>query len=314
MRGEDNCRFKRNTILKDRYIIVKLIGRGGFSEVLMAYDLQECRHVACKIHSLNTQWSHDRKTNFIRHTVREFRIHRSLNHPQVVEFYDLFEIDANTFCVVLEYCEGGDLDVHVRSNRTYINRCVPEKEARVIMLQVFNALRYFNQIQPPIIHYDLKPGNILLMDGCVKITDFGLSKIMHSEQVQNESHGVELTSQGAGTYWYLPPECFSRGREPPKISSKVDVWSAGVIFFQLLYGVKPFGNDQSQQVILSENTIVATATTVNFPSKPAVSSEAKDFIRRCLEYRKDIRPDVLTLCNDPYLQPSGRSKLLKTEG
>ena len=54
----------------------------------------------------------------------------------------------------------------------------------------------------------------------------------------NPDHGMDLTSQGAGTYWYLPPECFVVGKNPPKISSKVDVWSIGVIFYQCLYGKK----------------------------------------------------------------------------
>ena len=63
---------------------------------------------------------------------------------------------------------------------------------------------------------------------------------------------IELTSQGAGTYWYLPPECFYVGSSPPKISSKVDVWSAGVIFYQMLYGVKPFGHGMSQDSMLRD--------------------------------------------------------------
>ena len=92
-----------------------------------------------------------------------------------------------------------------------------------------------------IIHNDFIPGNILLTGGTVsgdiKITDFGLSKIMDSENY-NPDHGMDLTSQGAGTYWYLPPECFVVGKTPPKISSKVDVWSLGVIFYQCLYGKK----------------------------------------------------------------------------
>ena len=69
-------------------------------------------------------------------------------------------------------------------------------------------------------------GNILLssgtMSGEIKITDFGLSKIMDEENYSPEN-GMDLTSQGAGTYWYLPPECFVVGKNPPKISSKVDV-------------------------------------------------------------------------------------------
>ena len=73
--------------------------------------------------------------------------------------------------------------------------------------------------------------------GEIKITDFGLSKQMDEENYDPE-YGMDLTSQGAGTYWYLPPEVFVQGPNPPKISSKVDVWSVGCIFFQCIYGKK----------------------------------------------------------------------------
>lgn len=106
--------------------------------------------------------------------------------------------------------------------------------------------------------------------------------------------------QGAGTYWYLPPECFETGHAP-RISSKVDVWSAGVIFFQMLYGRRPFGHDLSQEKILREETILRAARSVDFPAKPAVSAEAKAFIRRCLTYSQADRWDAHAAAADPYL-------------
>ena len=122
---------------------------------------------------------------------------------------------------------------------SYLNSPFSLLKFRSIITQVVSALKYLNEIKPPVIHYDLKPGNILLSNGSIcgdiKITDFGLSKIM-DEDNYNPEHGMDLTSQGAGTYWYLPPECFVVGKTPPKISSKVDVWSVGVIFYQCLYG------------------------------------------------------------------------------
>ena len=73
---------------------------------------------------------------------------------------------------------------------------------------------------------------------------------------------MDLTSQGVGTYWYLPPETFDE--YDPKISAKVDVWSVGVIFFELLYGRKPFGHGKPQSKVLNEG-IILSAFKVQFP-------------------------------------------------
>jgi tousled-like kinase len=71
----------------------------------------------------------------------------------------------------------------------------------MIIKQVINAIRYLHSLQDKVIHYDLKPQNIMFHKGKIKITDFGLCKITRDDV-------IELTSQGVGTYWYLPPECF----------------------------------------------------------------------------------------------------------
>ncbi|XP_074519481.1 serine/threonine-protein kinase tousled-like 2 [Halichoeres trimaculatus] len=304
--NEDTSQFKDHPTLNERYLLLYLLGRGGFSEVFKAFDLTEQRYVAIKIHQLNKNWREEKKQNYHKHACREYRIHKELDHPRIVKLYDYFSLETDSFCTVLEYCEGNDLDFYLKQNKL-----MSEKEGRSIVMQIVNALKYLNQIRPPIIHYDLKPGNILLVNGTacgeIKITDFGLSKIMDDDSYSS-AEGIELTSQGAGTYWYLPPECFVVGKEPPKISNKVDVWSVGVIFYQCLYGRKPFGHNQSQQDILQENTILK-ATDVQFPPKPVVSTEAKAFIRRCLAYHKEDRVDVLQLSSDPFLLPHIRKAL-----
>ena len=85
--------------------------------------------------------------------MREYNIHKSLEHPRIVRLYDVFEIDANSFCTVLEYCDGHDLDFYLKQHKT-----IGEREARSIIMQIASALKYLNQIKPPVIHYDLKPG------------------------------------------------------------------------------------------------------------------------------------------------------------
>uniref|UniRef100_A0A8C6UZW6 non-specific serine/threonine protein kinase n=1 Tax=Neogobius melanostomus TaxID=47308 RepID=A0A8C6UZW6_9GOBI len=290
--NEDNSQFKDHPTLNDRYLLLHLLGRGGFSEVYKAFDLTEQRYVAVKIHQLNKNWRDEKKENYHKHACREYRIHKELDHPRIVKLYDYFSLDTDSFCTVLEYCEGNDLDFYLKQHKL-----MSEKEGRSIIMQIVNALKYLNEIRPPIIHYDLKPGNILLVNGTacgeIKITDFGLSKIMDDDSY-NSVDGMELTSQGAGTYWYLPPE--------------LDVWSVGVIFYQCLYGRKPFGHNQSQQDILQENTILK-ATDVQFPPKPVVTPEAKAFIRRCLVYRKEDRIDVHQLSSDPFLMPHIRKSV-----
>ncbi|CAB1312214.1 unnamed protein product [Coregonus sp. 'balchen'] len=278
-----------------------------------AFDLTEQRYVAVKIHQLNKNWRDEKKENYHKHACREYRIHKELDHPRIVKLYDYFSLDTDSFCTVLEFCEGNDLDFYLKQHKL-----MSEKEGRSIIMQIVNALKYLNEIRPPIIHYDLKPGNILLVNGTacgeIKITDFGLSKIMDDDSY-NSVDGMELTSQGAGTYWYALTHTLAstHTREPPKISNKVDVWSVGVIFYQSLYGRKPFGHNQSQQDILQENTILK-AKEVQFPPKPVVTTEAKAFIRRCLAYRKEERIDVLQLAQDPFLMPPFRKALATGAG
>ncbi len=182
------------------------MGKGGFSEVWEAYDSEKLREVAVKIHQIDPRWSEAKRENYTKHVSREYQIHRDVRHPRIVSLYDVFEIDSNSFATVLECCKGTDLDTLLREKKN-----LPERDARAILLQILDGMRYLSSpsadgSRQGIIHYDLKPGNILFDEfGDAKITDFGLSKIVDAA---DPAESMELTSQGAGTYWYLPPECF----------------------------------------------------------------------------------------------------------
>jgi tousled-like kinase len=289
---EGSSAFGNFPVLNERYLLLNLLGRGGFSEVFRAYDFESARFVACKVHQLASNWSEARKQSFLRHMLRENEIHSSLSHPRILRAHDSFELDKLTVVSVLDLCNGTDLDVVLRKNGA-----LPEREARSIIAQVFAGLVYLDRHD--IVHYDLKPGNILLDNGQVRITDFGLSKI----NTESAPDGMmDLTSQGAGTMWYLPPECFASkgaGGPGPRISAKVDVWSAAVILFQCLFGCKPFGHGQSQEQFFRENT--ASKEALQFPPRPAVSDAAKDFIRACLTRDVVDRPDVRAASEHPFL-------------
>lgn len=121
--NEDNSRFKDHPTLNERYLLLSLIGKGGFSEVHKAFDIKEQRYVACKVHQLNKDWKDEKKANYIksvrflffylphffppnhslifchlcRHALREYDIHKALDHPRIVKLFDVFEIDTNSY-------------------------------------------------------------------------------------------------------------------------------------------------------------------------------------------------------------------------
>ena len=289
--NEDASRFGRlKPLLNQRYLPMHILGKGGFSEVWQAYDLQDLREVAVKIHQVDPRWSDSKRESYTKHVSREYQIHRHVRHARIVSLFDVFEIDQHSFATVLECCKGTDLDTLLKQRKV-----LAERDARAILLQILDGMRYLSSGEQPIIHYDLKPGNILFdSQGDAKITDFGLSKI-----VDNSSDSMELTSQGAGTYWYLPPECFAT-HSAIRISNKVDVWSIGVIYYQMLFGRRPFGDGHSQEAVFANHAILHSRQ-VKFPPKPICSAEAREFIQVCLTYDQAFRPTIAELCQHSYL-------------
>ena len=279
--------------LNERYQILELIGKGGYSEVYKAYDTYDHKFIACKLIQLNENWPQEIKQSYIKHTIRENLILQNLNHKKIVKLYDTLEINDNSFCNILEYCSGPDLSLYIRKNGGSIS----EQIAKIIITQILQALIYLNNLTKKIIHYDLKPENILFdNDMNIKITDFGLAKI-----IEPNTEFVQLTSQGVGTYWYLPPECFEENKNI-EINSKVDIWSLGVILYEIIFNKKPFGQGCSSQKKLVKDKIIQNAYSVEFPENPEISEKCKDFIQNCLKYKQSERYDAFQAFNSEFIQ------------
>ena len=279
--------------LNERYQILELIGKGGYSEVYKAYDTYNHKFIACKLIQLNENWPQEIKQSYIKHTIRENLILQNLNHKKIVKLYDTLEINDNAFCNILEYCSGPDLSLYIRKNGGSIS----EQIAKIIITQILQALMYLNNLTKKIIHYDLKPENILFdSDMNIKITDFGLAKI-----IEPNTEFVQLTSQGVGTYWYLPPECFEENKNI-EINSKVDIWSLGVILYEIIFNKKPFGQGCSSQKKLVKDKIIQNAYSVEFPENPEISEKCKDFIQNCLKYKQSERYDAFQAFNSEFIQ------------
>jgi len=291
LRSEENSSsYRPSQELSDdnRYILLSLIGRGGFSEVWRALDTIEGRTVAIKIQKMADNWSEAIKNNFVRHSGREIKILRATHNTHVVEFYEYFYIGNDTLAMVMEFCPSGDLAEHIR-----FRHAIPENEARQVIGQVITGLLALRSDDDQrVIHYDLKPANILFRGNVAKITDFGLSKVIDESMSE-----IALTSQGTGTYYYAAPETLGRSSSTVMINSSVDTWALGIIFYEMLYGQRPFGQNMTQQEFQKEGV----PTVISMPGKK-ISQEAKDFIMRCLERDPARRPRLEDIAKDDYIK------------
>lgn len=277
-------------ILNSKYLPLQLIGKGGFSEVFLCFNLNKLTNCVCKLHlpassfSSNNNYPHSNlQLNLMKYTLREIKVLKKLDHPHIIKFFESFQLpDQQIFVSVLEFCEGEDLDVLLKSRGK-----LSEKYTLKILKQILSALLYLDQQKPKIIHFDIKPKNILFdYFGNVKITDFGLCK----ELDYSVNSKITLTSQGAGTYWYLPPETFMSPSKA-KISNKVDIWALGVVTFEMLYGKKPFENEMFQDSVVNHHMVQNNYKLV-FPPKPKVSLKTQNFIKGCLQIDQKIRFNV----------------------
>ncbi len=214
--------------INDRYQIIKSIGEGGMANVYLAYDTILDRDVAVKV--LRGDLSNDEK--FVRRFQREALSASSLSHPNIVEVYDVGD-DNGQYFIVMEYIDGKNLkDLLKKRGKLTVSEVVD------IMSQIADGLSVAHDSY--IIHRDIKPQNIMILEnGLVKITDFGIAMAMNATQLTQ-------TNSVMGSVHYLPPEQAS-GKGS---TLKSDIYSMGILMYELLVGQLPYRGDNAVEIAL----------------------------------------------------------------
>ena len=216
--------------INGRYEIIKSIGEGGMANVYLGYDTILDRNVAIKV--LRGDLANDEK--FVRRFQREALSASSLSHPNIVAMYDVGE-DDGLYYIVMEYVEGKTLKQLLKKRGS-----LTLSEAIDIMLQLTDGMAHAHDSY--IVHRDLKPQNIMIQDdGQIKITDFGIAMALNSTQLTQ-------TNSVMGSVHYLPPEqAAGKGA-----TIKSDIYSMGIIFYELLTGELPFKGDSAVEIALKQ--------------------------------------------------------------
>ena len=284
--------------INDRYEVRKLIGEGGMANVYLGYDTILERDVAIKV--LRGDLADDEK--FVRRFRREAQNASLLNHPNIVQIYDVGEDDGN-FYIVMEYIKGQTLKQLIKKRGKLT---VPETVD--IVSQLTDGLAHAHDSY--IIHRDIKPQNIMILeDGMVKITDFGIAMAINASDLTQ-------TNSVMGSVHYLPPEQAS-GKGS---TIKSDIYSLGILMYEMLAGTMPFKGETAVEIAMKHlknpmpsirkvnpnvpqalENIILKATAKNTKNRYNNVREVYDDIKTCLDKsRKDEKRIVFKYPENEY--------------
>lgn len=269
-----------------RYEIIQELGKGGMGVVYQAHDPQLDRPVALKVLREDRVVSED----FVSRFFKEAKFIGRLSHPNIVTVYDVGR-DHGTIYIAMEYLQGQPFNEVIRSGRLSVEKIID------IALQVANALGYAHE--KGIVHRDIKPSNIILTDeGNVKLTDFGIARAEDSNAAQQTQAGVIL-----GTPFYMSPEQVMGKR----VDGRSDLFSLGVILYELIVGRKPFEGDHFTAIFRaitddipvaplkidasipqSLSDLIMKALSKNPNERFQTSKEMGDALKTCLQVKESL--------------------------
>jgi serine/threonine-protein kinase len=285
------------------YKIKELLGKGGMGEVFLAHDTKLERLVALKVLPVEVANDSERIKRF----VREAKAVSALNHPNIITIYEIGKTNDTHF-IATEYIEGETLHSRLSGERMNI------KSVLDIAIQTAGALDAAHRAG--IVHRDIKPENIMIRpDGFVKILDFGIAKLIerHSESAETKAATATkgLTRDGIviGTASYMSPEQ-ARSKQ---IDARTDIFSFGVVLYEMLTGKQPFKDESAIDTIssiISKDPLPLSQIAPDSPSE--LNHIVEKSLRKDREERYQTAKDLLIDLKDVRLNLEFQNKLERT--
>ena len=251
------------------YILKEELGAGQFGAVYHAYDLKNNDEYAIKTINITKMTKFPQLLSLIQN---EISVLSKIDNPNIIRLKEFIQT-ANNYYLVYEYCNGGTLEAYI-SKKKHLS----EKEALSFFQQIINGFKtlFINKV----LHRDLKPANILLHNGILKIADFGFCKPLEDQ--------FDLTKTMVGSPIYMAPEIL----KGENYNTKADIWSMGVVLFEMLFGYCPY----------EDRTIYRLLTQINekpltIPPSPKISKKTEDLLFKLLVVQPLIRIDWGELLN-----------------
>lgn len=280
-------------IFDGRYRIERVLGLGGMAVVFMATDLSYGRKVAVKM--LREDMAQD-PTN-VKRFENESKAVVLLEHDNIVKIYDV-NVDGDLKYFVMEYLEGITLKEYIKQKGR-----LDSEEAISCAEQILKALQHAHS--KGVIHRDIKPQNVMLLkNGQIKVTDFGIAKLPSAETVTMEDKAI-------GTVYYISPEQAS-GK---KVDSRTDIYSLGALLYELVTGVVPFDGDNSVSIALKhikEDPIPPRELDKTIPE--GLDQLVTKAMKRPLEERFQTAGEMLALTLKLKKNPKSNLRLKKKVG
>ena len=266
------------------YKALNLLGEGAFGEVWKVKHKLTGKEFAMKIIQKKPEFKEKSILN-------EINILKKLDHPNILKILE-FYYSSDKFFIITEFCTGGELYKEIKKRNIF-----PEDQTAFVLYQIFSAIRYCHKMR--IIHEDIKPENIMITKRdknnylYIKLIDFGTAKIFKEGNMQE---GM------IGSAYYIAPEVIDG-----KYNELCDIWSIGVIMYIMLIGSPPFDGDSDEEILRSIRKGVYRTSSRNYKN---ISDNAKDLMKKLLEYNPSKRITAKNALNHPWFQNSSFQKII----